>query len=266
MNNPDSLTVKLLDGTWRHFRLGESVKVADRPAWGACPVTKIEGLGTPAQPYRITVEWGTVPVCLPPDKYITKDMDKPMNTKVKSYEDIVASWDDDAADVLDAIEEGYLDKHIRSIAAACIKRHRVIDQEAEMVTVVKKPPTLNTKPIKAAATANAKQLSPRSVPLVNSTWAGENKTEARSTTDDKGRVRHFKKSDFMGKIIKIVPGTLDDPQYDGLRVKISGMGGKMMKVDWVDAPPPGSGYAKKVANDQPSFMTYRAVLPYLDIN
>lgn len=196
-------------------------------------------------------------------RYWRNMMENDMAKTVQELDpELVATWDEDVDDFLSAVATGYLDKHLREIAATAIERHKYLTGKGLVKEVAKSE--VVTTPV--VATAPGDLLPVASVPCTNKVWYEGNKVDGRKVPDSNGRIRYFSKQSFVGKDIRIQPGILDDPQYDGLRVRISGMGPKMAKIDFVDPPPAGSNYDKKQKAKQPCFVTYKIVLPYLDIN
>lgn len=187
----------------------------------------------------------------------------------------IASWDADVPVMLEGIEQGYLDKHIRQIAKACIDRYQKI-KGSELVAVAQSS-QVKTGSIKHPVSSGSPQdgvgqivapttmITVASVRHKGSAWATINETDARKVIRNDGLILHIDRRDFLGKTIRIQPQSLKERAYDGLRIRIDACGPKMIKVAFVDAPPVGSGYANKIKADAPCFMSYKVLVPYLDI-
>lgn len=254
-------------------QVGDKVLVAPGPGEPNFPGLVVErfrrrDLELPAQPW---VPWARVEYMGDSYEYPVRKMF--VRTDVSDMnidpDDQIATWDEDYEAVVEAIESGWLDKHLQEIVKAGVDRYKEISNRDMLVKAPAKTPARakSKRTVKAqpAFPGLVNLLRPASVPLVDA-YVFKADPDAHRSVRYKGSEVVFAKSSFMGKAIKIMPWSLEEDAYDGLRVKVTGMGPKMMKVDFIDPPPPNSGYGRKIAKDMPCFLAYKVLLPYLDIN
>lgn len=172
--------------------------------------------------------------------------------------EVIAVWDENYMTVIDSIRDGQLDKHIKEIAQACIARF----EEVNGISLVKKSNGGSVSRSAAyAAAAAATDAQPIQMLAFNSVAPAHNVVVGAFVYAGKA----YRKSDVMDKVITL-DGSYGHGEYDGLRVRITGAGKKMLKVDFIDPPPAGSGMANKIAKSMPCFVNYEQLQPYLRKN
>ena len=175
---------------------------------------------------------------------------------------------DDAVVIIKGIEMGDADDHLRDITLACIERHRQMTG-VELVTRYKRSPQPvqpTAQPVaqpgvfvvrrwESPAVSNFQMLTEKSIAYVPNT----------GTKDVfKMGLRFYPRRQVLNKAIRILPVCgYSNGEYDNLRVLITGLGPKMLKIDFIDPPPPGSSARKKMDGGNVIFAPYALLDPYL---
>lgn len=143
-----------------------------------------------------------------------------------------AEYADYAKALIEAIKDGSLDDHLDAIAGAAFARAKAIGlvQASKPTTPNNAPPEQGMRDDNGHRASWFQQASDGRILIVGRVPAVA--TAGLDTRTVFGR--EYKRTDFMDHYFRIQPGTYDSNEWDGVPVKIRGMGDKTIKVDFPD--------------------------------